>query len=193
MKGKWHGAPYHDYTTKKWLITFEVDRVPRIYDKTKDKPILLDVEQYFPKRSNNANRYFYSLVNDIAEALNIPDVDVHDRLLAENIAYVVNDGVRGYLISDEKANKYRLLRKGEDYYLDSLQRVRLSTEDGEPLYDRDGNPKTSIIYWHIKGSHQMTTKEFGRLLESTIDEAKQLGIEVEDAEEIERLVKMWEA
>ena len=48
------------------------------------------------------------------------------------------------------------------------------------------------MYWHIKGTHQMDSKEMSRILESTIFEAKQLGIETETPENIERMAQLWQ-
>ena len=39
MRGKWHGFPYKDTALRKYLITFEVDDVPQLFDRTKDKEL----------------------------------------------------------------------------------------------------------------------------------------------------------
>jgi hypothetical protein len=88
MKGKWHGQPFFDTSSRKYLITFEVDTPEECFDKTKDKELRLEVSEYKEKRGLNANAYFWILVNKIAIALNVTDTEVHDKLLADNINYI---------------------------------------------------------------------------------------------------------
>lgn len=191
MKGRWHGEPFRDYQKQKWLLTFEVEEVPLVFESTKGKDLRIEITEYKNKRSKEANDYFYVLVNKIAIKLNISDVDVHDKLLSENLCYIYKDGALDWKVSNSEANKYRLLRIGKDYYYDSLRRVRMLTEDGKVLRDQNGNEIYNTIFWHIKGSHQMNTKEMARLIDSTVQEAKQLGIETKTPDELRRMKEQW--
>ena len=155
------------------------------------KDVRLSLEIWRESRSRNANNYFYLLVNKIAQIQNIGDREVHDKLLSENLAYFYVDGAFDWVIQDWKPNQYGLVRIGDEYYLDSHRAVTLSKQDGSPMKTKDGKPKTSKIFWHIKGSHQMDTKEMARLIESTVFEAKNLGIETIPPAELQRLVQAW--
>lgn len=148
------------------------------------------VDECRKKRSLNANAYFYVLVNKIAAAANMSDVDVHDKLLAENLCYIMRDGVLEWMVSTRPANKFRLLREGTGYWYDSLMRVEMSNNG--PLIDkRTGEQLKGIVYWRVKGSHEMDSKEMARLIESTIQEAKQLDIETLTPAELDRMLSMW--
>ena len=182
MKAVFHGEPFRDFKSKKWYITFELDKMPTFFDELKDKVLNLTVKEYKEKRSLDANAYFYVLVNKIAEELKISDREVHDKLLSENLCFIYNDGVMDWKVTDTEPNKYGLLREGSNYFIDSLNKVVLTK----------GKPKVGRIYWHIKGSHQMDSKEMSRLIGSTITEAKQLGIETMTPDEIERMVQQWD-
>lgn len=190
MKGKFATTPSRTMTGE-WLITLEVDEKPQEYDNLKDKDLRIELKEYKERRSLNANAYFYVLVNKIAKVLNVTDTEIHNKLLSECLCYVMRNGVVDWLISDIPPDEYRLMKIGVDYYYDSLQVVYLGKANGEH-YETNGEPKTSKIYWHVKGSHQMDTKEMSRLIEHTVQEAKNLDIETLTPAEIERMVKMWQ-
>ena len=195
MKAKWHGQPFFDTSSRKYLITFEVDALDECFDKTKDKELRLEVSEYKEKRGLNANAYFWILVNKIAIALNVTDTEVHDKLLADNINYIYANDAIDFTVRDWTPNKYRFVKQyGEgnnyEYWIDSLMVVRLAKPDGS-YYMANGKPKESKIFWHIKGSHQMDSKEMSRLIDCTVEEAKALGIETMTPAELERMIKAW--
>ncbi len=148
------------------------------------------------KRSNEANSYFWALINKIAAKQRISDTEVHDKLLSENIAYYYNEeGGIDWKVSPLEPNDYGLIvEKIKDdytYYLDSRMKVKLKKESGEIVHSKDGTDIVGRVYWHIKGTHQMDSKEMSRILESTIYQAKDLGIETESPEKIKRMEEAW--
>lgn len=191
---------YRDFKTGKWNILLSLDSYPaeEINDLL-DCNIAIRLNKYRNKRSLDANAYFYVLVNKIAERAHLSDIEVHDKLLSQNLAYVIENGAVDWIVADWKSNAYRLVKlavteHGKQqfkYYYDSLQDVALNKPNGEPYRDSEGNPKTSRIFWHIKGSHEMDTKEMARLIDSTIVEAKELGIETLTCDELERMKASW--
>lgn len=144
------------------------------------------------KRSLNANAYFWVLVNEIAIYQKISDKEVHDKFLSENIAYHYKDGAIDWKVADYESGAYGIVQDGENYYKDSLRRVVLFKEDGTPYRDADGQPKTSKIFWHIKGTHEMNTAEMSRIIDSVVYEARHLGIKTKEDKEIERMIQQWE-
>jgi len=155
------------------------------------KDVRLSLTEWREKRSLDANAYFYVLVNKIAQKQNISDREVHDKLLSENLVYFLIDGVFDWVIQDWIPNDYGLVHIGAEYYLDSKRVVTLSKSDGSPFKNKDGSIKTSKIFWHIKGSHQMDSKEMARLIDSTVYEAKNLDIETLPPAELQRLKEAW--
>lgn len=149
-------------------------------------------------RSLNANSYFWVLVNKIAKKQHISDTEVHDKLLSENIAYFKNEeGGIDWKVSPIEPNKYGLIveqiKDDYAYYLDSKMKVSLQKESGDLVKDKANHEVVmGRVYWHIKGTHQMDTKEMSRILESTVFEAKEQGIEVLTPNEIAELTAAWE-
>ena len=193
MKAKWHGQPFHDFKSNRWLITLECETPPEVYDSTRDEELNVEIKRYRKKRSLNANNYFYVLVNKIAEALGISDSEVHDRLLSDNISYIYNDeNAIDWTVRDWKTNKYQLVKVDNEYWLDSGMEAVLAKPAGG-YYMTGDSPKRSNIFWHIKGSHQMNTKEMSRLIDGAVNEAKELGIETLTPAELERMKQSWKA
>lgn len=188
---------YEAYDPLKGILSFKVGKLTQkelewLQGHLEDV-LEVSLSEHRQKRGLSANAYFWVLVNELAKVQNISDREVHDRLLTENIAYFMNDGVFDWRVADWETNEYNLHKEGNDYYLDSLQRVTLAKDDGTPYKDKAGNPKTSKIFWHIKGTHQMDSKEMSRIIESTVYEAKQNGIKTLDEIKLERMVNEWES
>lgn len=149
------------------------------------------------KRTIDSNSYLWVLINKIAEHQKISDAEVHDRFLSENISYYyTEDGAFDWKTSPREPNQYGLMKEkvadGYNYWLFAGYKVKLQKEDGKVCKDPQGNEITSNVYWHIKGTHQMDTKQFSRILESVIYEAKNLGIEVATPEQIAEMQRLWE-
>ena len=149
------------------------------------------------KRSLDSNSYFWILVNKIAEHQNISDTEVHDRFLSENISYFYKeDGAIDWITSPREPNQYGLMKEkvadGYNYWLFAGYKVKLQKDDGTVCKDPQGNEITSNVYWHIKGSHQMDSVQMGRLIDSVIYEAKNLGIETATPEQIAEMQRLWE-
>lgn len=173
MKGKWHGEPYRDYANKRWLITFETQEPPQVFDKTKDKDLSIEVKEYREKRSLNANAYFHVLVGKIAEALRVSHTEVHNQMISD---YGVWDDSIPEVIMDADVPWLKI-----DYiHLKPTTRTRML--DNGRLYR---------VYLVMRGSHTYDTKEMARLIDGAVSEAKELGIETLTPAEIERMKQQW--
>ena len=149
------------------------------------------------KRSLDSNNYFWLLINKIAENQKISDTEVHDKFLSENICYFyTEDGAFDWKTSPREPNKYGLMKEkvvdGYNYWLFAGYKVKLQKDDGNVCKDPQGNEITSNVYWHIKGSHQMDSKQMGRLIDSVVYEAKNLGIETATPEQLAEMQRLWE-
>ena len=170
------------------------------FDKSDNTPLeLIPGEEYeveirkpAKNRSLNANKYFWVLVSKIAQVMRTTDTEIHDKILTDSIAfYIKDDGEVEYCVGDYETNKYNLYKTSDKYYIDSKMRVKLTKPTGED-YMKNGKPKIAKIFWRIKGSHEMNTKEMAHLIDNTIEEAKALNIETLTPKEIERLKAEWE-
>ena len=195
MGGRKLKATTSAYNPVTGFLTFGVGKLPPdviqwLLDHS-NAVIDVSVDIHKAKRSLNANAYFWVLVNEIAINQKISDKEVHDKYLSENIAYHYKDGAIDWKVADWQGNIYGLVKSEGAYYLDSGQKVMLYKPDGTPYKCADGTPKTSKIFWHIKGSHEMNTAEMARLIDSVVYDARALGIKTKEDFEIERMVEKW--
>lgn len=143
---------------------------------TQDPTKVWDIKRRSQKRSLTANAYYWVLVGKMADALRIPKPEVHNKMLR---AYGQVQGIDGRLVTvtipdTEKAEKEILM--AETYHLKPTSQVRLGTKD-----------QMFRTYVLLKGSHELTTEEFAVLLDGTIREAEQAGVETLTPMELEAL------
>ena len=174
MKGEWHGEPL-PLANRKWLVSFEIDGPPAEYDKTKDKPLTIEIKQFREGRSLNANAYFHVLVDKMAKVLRISAIEAKNMMLAR-YGYIDKE-LPPIIVPDEIE-----WQKVEQLHLRPTASTRVLD-----------NGKLYRVYCVIRGSHTYDTEEMGHLIDGTVDEAKALGIETMTPAELERMVSMWRA
>lgn len=121
-----------------------------------------EIKEYHEKRSLNANSYFYVLQNKLAQALKTGNDELHEQLI-KRYADVT-------LITIPETENIKGIIKYYDIY-------NTGTIKGIPV----------IMYKAYKPSHEMTSKEFSRLLDGLISECKEVGIETLPEHELRRL------
>lgn len=175
MKGRWHGTPYHDIATHQWLVTFEIEGPPAIWDKTKDKELNIEIKQFREGRSLNANAYFHVLCDKIAKALKISAIEAKNMMLCSYGQ--LDEDVKHIILDDEIEWK-------------KVESLHLRPTTHTKVLD---NGKLYRVYHVIRGSHTYDTLEMSRLIDGTVEDAKVLGIETMTPAEIERMVNVWKA
>ena len=175
MRAKWHGAPYHDIATRKWLISFEVEDAPEVFDKTKDKDLTLEVKRYREGRSLTANAYFHKLCDLIAKKMHTSEIESKNLMLSRYGQ--LDEDVKHIILDDE---------------VDYLKITSLHLRPTSHTKTMD-NGKLYRVYLVIRGSHTYDTAEMSDLIDGTVDEAKELGIETLPPIEIERMKAAWSA
>ena len=129
------------------------------------------------QRSLTANAYYWVLVGKISEITGYSNAAVHNLLLRR---YGVPESIDGDLITtfvpdtDEAAND--ILQK-EIYHLKPTSYTKTG---------KDG--KAFRAYILLKGSSDFDSKEMARLIDGTIEEAKDLGIDTLSTTEVERMM-----
>lgn len=153
-----------------WQLIAELakDSVPeamRLVDTFDHKPHELTVKPYREKRSLTANAYFHVLVNKLAAKLRIKD-DACKVLMVRSYGTIAErNGIPAIITIPKGANP-------DDFY---------------PYYEwlyGDANGDTYQLY---KQTHQMNTEEFARLIDGTVQECKEMGIETLPPDELARL------
>lgn len=132
---------------------------------------IVEVKKQSKKRSLSANAYFHLLSDKIADATPCSKAHAKNMLL----------GSYGQRELDEDGN-YIILAVKEG--IDLTEREDIHTV----LVDRDLiKGEWYDIYAVVRGSHTYDTREMSILIEGTVQEAKNMGIETMTPQEIARL------
>ncbi|MCI5792822.1 MAG: hypothetical protein MR011_06120 [Lachnospiraceae bacterium] len=147
-----------DYESGKRLITYEIQSgdSPESLEACKNKVLRLTVKQWKDKRSLDANSMYWKLLGELAKALKISNAYCHNIML-RRYGVIIPDMWVYVPDTDEKANE---IDEQTTYHL-----LPTSSFSGELR-----------IYYMLKGSSQMDSCEFSRVLEGLIEECNQCGI-----------------
>lgn len=155
-------------------ITFEVDSFDEIRGM-EEKELSIEITTRRNKRSLNANAYFHVLMGKIAEKLKISKQRAKNLLLAKyGQREILEDGP---LIISILSN------------VDMLEREDIHCV---PVGYGEVNGKDFTHWAVLKPSHEYDTKEMAELIDGTIEDAKELGIETLSSAELERMKAAWQ-
>lgn len=165
-----------DIMTRRMLVTFECEEINiEELNRLADMELYIEAGKKTNKRSLSANSYFHVLVGKIAEALTISKSKAKNILICkygqpltingEQIFYKMNVSVEDMMENESIHAKP----------------VRFGTENG----------KENVTYKIYEGSSHYDSYQMSKLIEGTVADAKELGIETLPASEIERMMKAW--
>lgn len=151
------------------------ENVPDIANM-REKKLDIKLTQHREKRSLDANAYFHVLVDKIR-------------------------GKTGYSFS--RVKNELITSYGQIEYIDGQQVVIKTNISPEKMLEQETlhckpvrvemqNDKEITFYRVYRGSHTYNTAEMSRLIDGTIQEAKDLGIETMTPAQIERMMSLWE-
>lgn len=175
LTGKAVGASL-DFDTNQFRITFEVnenDIVKAEYDKLKSYDKLkIKAVKYTQRRSPDANAYFHVLVGKIADALTISKAKAKNVLICKY--------GQPQLLPDGDIMVYKTNAPEEFMWeQESIHAIPVKYEEKATFYR---------IY---RGSHTYDTKEMSVLIDGTVADAKELGIETATPAEIAEMKERW--
>lgn len=175
LTGKAVGASL-DFDTNRFRITFEVnenDIVKAEYDKLKSYDKLkIKAVKYTQRRSPDANAYFHVLVGKIADALTISKAKAKNVLICKY--------GQPQLLPDGDIMVYKTNAPEEFMWKqESIHAIPVKYEEKATFYR---------IY---RGSHTYDTKEMSVLIDGTVADAKELGIETATPVEIAEMKERW--
>lgn len=174
MRGK-ISKPYFNTFSNRWAVELQFDRPPETIEKYVDKDLDITLKLYKEKRSLNANAYFHVLVEKIAGVLKVTHTEVHNQLIAD---YGYQDQDIPPIIIDDRVDWKRL----DSLHLRPTTHTRMM--DNGQLYR---------VYLVMRGSHTYNTSEMSKLIDGTVQEAKELGIETLTPDELAKMKAEWEA
>lgn len=140
--------------TKNQIITYLLPQE----DKTK-----YEIKEYKEKRSLQANKYYWSMLNELANVLRMSKEDLHLKMLNDYSQHEVIS-----VLADINIGNY----------------IKYYQEVGESIL----NGKTFKHYKVFKQSSEMDRKEFSILLDGLLQECRQQGIETLEDKEIEEML-----
>ena len=161
-----------DWKSDKLIISFLVDSIPTDLEDLQNKNLDVVAKPHRDKRSLNANAYFHVLSGKIAEKLGTSLTHEKNRMIREYGQYEVIDGMIPTLTAKEKY---------EDKMLD-IEGVH------QKVVERPGGTVKMAV---MRGSHTYNTAEMSRLIDATVEEAKELGIETLTPDQLERMKASW--
>lgn len=169
MRAKWHGRPYHDVTTGKWLLTFETVELPDIFDKTRDKDLNLEIKQHRNHRSKDANALLWECIGRLAVALRADKWDIYLLMLKRYGQYT-------YIVVPPNA----------------VEMVARQWRECEVIGDININGRDGVQMLCYYGSSTYDTKQFSVLLDGVISEMKEIGLTAPTSEDMRRSIEEWE-
>lgn len=137
--------------------------------------LVVEMKKYREPRSKDANAYFHVLVGKIADVLGTSKTRTKNILIGR---YGQIDFLDGQPIHIETEIPVEKMLEQESVHC-VLSSVKV--EMGKGIY-------SYIVY---RGSHTYDSKEMSILIDGTVQEAKELGIETMPPDELERMVQAW--
>lgn len=139
----------------------------QVYDELNGVDLLaIDVKPYRKRRSLNANAYAWKLITEIADVLRAPKDAVYLQMLK---------------------------RYGQSELISVLSHIPLGgfVKYYEEAGESELNGKLFKHYRVYKGSSEFDTREMSILIDGIVSEAKELNIQTETPDEIERMKSLW--
>lgn len=135
----------------------------RLFALDREKVYEISIKEYKPKRSLNANNYYWRLVNQIAAVMKMSNDDVHFQMLRDYGTFEMFTALNEVDVS--KYFKY---------------------------YEVEKKSEKWTAYRVYMGSSKMNTGEMARLIDGVVQEAQALGIETMTPGELALLKDEWQ-
>ncbi len=171
-----------NYITQRFELSIAVNE-PKVltdgYEELKNYEMLdIRIKKHTNKRSLDANAYFHVLVDKLADKLRISKVRCKNMMI----------GRYGQpLFIDESETAEAVIKTN----IPVEQMLESETVHCMPCGRKVEEDKELIFYKIFRGSSTYNTKEMSVLIDGTVSECKEQGIETLAPEELERLLKSW--
>ena len=158
-----------------FLVTFRLDGYPI---GVADKTLEVDVKEYRPHRSKDANALLWACLSDIERAL--------------------NDGCRQTSIRESTWEIYlRMLRRyGKYTYIlvkpEAVESVKKQWREAEVYREQESNGQPVVQMICYYGSSTYNSAEMSHLLDGVISEMEEMGLQRPTSAEMKRVMEEWE-
>lgn len=170
-RGKITKIEHEFFGPKEVFITLSLSgaSVQKLHEFKSLEELSITIKRYRQKRSLDANAYCWVLCGKIADLIGSSKDEVYEEMLQRY----------GYYYEDDDGYVPFTVRSSAD----------ISKFDGHWKFIRDsGEFKT---YLKIRGSSEYDSAEMAHFIDSIVLEAKELGIQTETPDEIERMKSLW--
>ena len=169
LKSKGHLKSVTQLFNKKYQVVFEMEKPPTYKE---DDLLNIEVKKYRKGRSLNANAYFHALNDKLASAKNVSTIEMKNMLLQdygtlEDLPAIALHESINYL----KQKHMHLYPTGRSEVMES----------GAVYY----------AFLVIKHTAEYDSKEMARLIDGTVSECKEVGIETLTPRELEEMKERW--
>lgn len=148
--------------------------VALMQDLDNKKSYDITIQQHREKRSLNANAYFHLLVNKIAKKLNEKDDEIKKKLVLQYGTIAIREN-------------------GEEVIVKLPKDVDITQFYDYAKWIGDKKEKIETSYYVLyKRTHTLNSLEMSKLIDGTVQEAKELGIETLDELELKQLIKNFD-
>lgn len=175
-KGRLHEIT-RDWKTGRFRITFEIDRkIDAITEEELSGNVLrITAVKWRNKRSLDANAYFHVLCQKMAEKARA------------SLTEIKNEEIKEHGQIDTEMNNIIMLDSIDWRRLDT---IHLCPTDHTKVLD---NGKLYRVYIVMRGSHTYDSAEMAHLIDGTIEDAKELGVETATPDELAKMKSLWAA
>ena len=165
-----------DYETRKAKISLLLDtKELEIVEQLKNENKLnIELKKYRQKRSLDANKYFWKLLQEICELAEIDTIEEYKRRVKELGIF------RRFRIETDNVSTFEKMW--------TSQGIAWFCE----IFDTEiiGNTEFKIINAYY-GSSSFNTKQMSRLIDNLVQDCKDYGIETKSQAEIDSLIESW--
>lgn len=166
-----------DYKTNKFKITLLLEQRESIssLEEIKDDKLSVEIKKYRKSRRNDANKYFWKLLQEICEQKGIDTIEDYKRRVKELGIF------KQFKIMTQDVKTFEKIwtDRGIAWFCEIL--------DTEYI----GNTEFKIINAYY-GSSSYNSKQMSRLIDNLVQDCKAERIETKSDKEIESLLKEWD-
>ena len=166
-----------DFLTGKALLTLSVNEKPnaiQCFEELKSKnKLAFKIGRYTESRTKDANRYFWTLCEKLAEKLETTKIDIYHNSIKE-VGVFYDDEIEVEKVQHRRT-AWEMIGTG---WL--TERVDFSA---------DGNKEVIRFYY---GSSSYNKKQMRRLIDNVVQDCKAQGIETRTPEQLASLIDLWE-
>lgn len=165
-----------DYKTNKAKISLLLDtrQLDIVEELKKENKLNIEVKKYRKKRSLNANSYFWQLLQELCELVELDTIEEYKRRVKELGIF------RQFKIEAENIKTFKKMWTN--------QGIAWFCEIADTTYIGDTEFKIINAYY---GSSSFNSKQMTRLIDGLVQDCKVYNIETKPQEEINSLLESW--